>query len=627
MNALDYLKIVGSQLVLTGYRDKHNQLVDKVIYDIKIDVITDGLSRISFYMNNGVSHIDIPTSLTAMSDVELNNVKDGQTIIFNTTKGKWVNSTPALSSLSDVSLDDVKKSDVLMYDGDTWVNGISENTAYSSTTFVSSGDPYTNAISTLDTVLALLAPAKPSNLQNITLSIASSYSAVQTKTGITRTNITANTTPTITFTGGAFNAADGALAAELVRDNAGTKTTEQTLPIVFTTGSDKNKFASDASNNLKLTITEDYDYHAGVTGKSGFWMAFLAKIDVLSALTSYPKEEHQTSMTHSKTGKSTLTFYVDDAVTPTVTGAKVTIKTGNGTRRISGVPTLNTNDVIKTEYNVNNAIKAFYMASIAQATSNVTNTVTATESGIKTYGAVYAAVIDLTVAASKHTEDLSATMTGYNSQGTSASASGTIASSQTGKKLRIDTKSSESSRKVSGEGDLPSIGFGGTYDSTKLLTTDYLHELQMNNGLYQYPSGDYTNNYPVSGPNYNGLTGYRYVTFELEITAKQNITITFNNANASFNSKVLSNFKLQVLVKNADVPAQGTTGWVNGNAAYGSVTNPTANNDPALVMLTSTNTVKVVTFGQATKSGMCYIRIGMNETSGHKFSDITISAT
>jgi hypothetical protein len=629
MNELDYLKIVGSQLVLTGYRDKHNQLVDKVIYDIKIEDAGNGLSRLSFYLNNKTTHIDIPTSLASMKDVSFDTLVDGQTIIYNTTQGKWINSTPALSTLSDVALSTPKSKDVLLFEDGKWVNGVSENNTYGSTVFVSTGDAYTDAISTLDSVLALLAPAKPSDLRNISLSIPSSYSAIQTKTGITQAVVTDDTTPSLSFTGGAFDATTGTLSAELIADNAGVKAKSTTTSIQFTATSDKDKLASDTNNNIRLTITDDYDFHNGVVGKSGFWMAFLAKVDVLNALTAYPTEEHVVSMTHSKTGTSTLKLFVDNPATPSVTNGKVAIKTGTGSKRISGVPTLELGNVIKADFTVNNAIKTFYRPTIASASSTVTNTVSIIESGIKTYDAAYNATADLTIATNQHTEDLSAALVGYNSKGVSATANVTIASTQVGKKMRVDTKSVESKRRLSGDGELPTTGFGGVYDSTKNLATEYLHELQLIGGVYQYPSGDYTTNFPISGPNYNGLTGYRYATFMLDLTNSagvQNITVAFTGT-TGFNNKVLADFKLQVRVVNDTTPAQGTAGWVDGNAAYGAVINPNANNDPALVMISTTNTTKVVTFGQSTKKGICYVRIGMTNSSGYKFSDVTITAS
>jgi hypothetical protein len=628
MNELDYLKIVGSQLVLTGYRDKHNELVDKVIYDISVDVLDNGLSRITFHMNNSTSHIDIPTSLASMEDVEFTTLADGQTVIYSSEKGKWINSTPALSTLSDVVLTDVKTKDVLLFDGENWVNGISENTAYGSTVFVSTGDAYADAISTLDSVLALLAPAKPKNLRDVSMS-TTSYSAIQTKTGVSRTVVTDTTKPTFTLAEGAYDATTGGLVAELVVDQAGVKTTSTTSEIAFTLESDATKNISDSNNNIKLTITNDYDFHGTTVGKTGFWKAFTAKVDVLNTLPAYPTEEHQITMKHTKTGDSVLKFFVDNPATPTVSNAKIAVKTGTGSTRISGVPTLATNNVIKADWSVNNAIKTFYSATIANASSTVTNSVNVVESGIKTYDSVYNATADLTIATDNYTEDLSAALVGYNSKGVSATANATIASTQTGKKMRVDTKSNETKRKLSGEGDLPSTGFGGVYDSSKNLATEYLHELQLVGGLYQYPSGDYTSNFPISGPNYSGLTGYRYATFLLDLsnsTGIQNVTIAFSGT-TGFNSKVLANFKLQVRVVNTATPTKGTTGWVDGNAAYGAITNPNDNGDPALVMISTTNTTKVVTFGQSTKIGMCYVRIGMTNSSGYKFSDVTITAS
>jgi hypothetical protein len=71
--------------------------------------------------------------------------------------------------------------------------------------------------------------------------------------------------------------------------------------------------------------------------------------------------------------------------------------------------------------------------------------------------------------------------------------------------------------------------------------------------------------------------------------------------------------------------ATPTTGWVDANAAYPGVGNPTANGDPAMVTASSSAAVKLVTFGAAPKTGNVWVRVGIPAGSTKSFTRVTRS--
>jgi hypothetical protein len=599
MNALDYLKIVGSHVVLTAFRDRHNQLVDRIIYDIKVELNEDGSTRLDFYMNQRIVSVTIPTKLAQLQDVRLK--------------------------------EPLAVKDVLYFDGEYWTNGVAENNDYGNSTFIRYGDTYNIAFRTLDDILALLAPAKPQSLSAKALIIPGSYSAIQTSTNVLRSHVTSNTTPTITFTDGAYDGAAGDVSATLLIGGDSVIKTTSKITLTPEVGADIGKTVTDLGLNLRLTITEDYDFHAGIAGKQGFWIAFTANADVIKAL-PYQPEEHKASIIHSLTGKAELIFYTDDAILPVLSLTSVST-TAPGTTKISGVPTLITNDLIDISFRVNSAIRNFYRENIARVSSVATTlydfniSLTST----KVHGQVYDATRALPVNNNVYSEDVVFTFSGFNSRGEAGIAPGRV----TNKKIRVDTISKEN-RLTSGVGRLPAVGtYGTAYTTTKSaesLLAQGNEELQLVGGKYQYPSGDYTSNYPVAGPNYNSITsGFRYVTFAIDIVETSTVTIFFEGAE-NFSAYMNENKTLDSTKFSLQIKVDGskpTNGWLDGNLPYPGG-NPMLDNDGALI-LASTNTTannKDIAFGTANKTGKCYIRIGLNFQSSNKmkFSGIRVVA-
>jgi hypothetical protein len=616
--ALNQYKMDTLNLVKTGFMDKYNVLVDTIIYDVSalhFDYGTSGETILSFYTNVGQIDVRIPEDI------------------------------PSFSNIPGIAFTDLQPGDNFVYNGTNWINtsqaSYVENTDYLSNNFIVDNVDYNGNISTLDQILSLLAPPKPGNLSTKVLTLSTNYTAIQTKTGTVRNMVTNNQTPQIIFNpntatpastnNGAYNANSGVLTGQITKKQGTNPSTFVTPSITFTPASEAGHTATDSGNNITLDITDDFDFHYGVSGKAGFWYAFLSKVQVLSALTFYPDEEQNVLMTHSITGTSGLTFWIDDPTLPTVTS--IAISTGApGTTKISGVPTLVTGDLVRTQFSVNNAIKTFYPAAISETDSTWTSSSTSADSGIKTYNQVYPADLSVNVLTGKYIENIIMTCRAYNSIGQTSSNTGTIATTQAGRTMRIDTISNESARVTSGTGLYPATtsGYGIAYDSTQLLNIN--SELQMLGGEYRYPDFTYTTNYPIAGPNYSTFTGWRYVTFQLNVSSIQNVTVNFLGSNlasiVNMDGITLDPTKFSLHVRvDGSIPSNG---WIDGNTAYPGSGNPNNNNDPALAIAASTVTSKVVTFGSTVKTGTCYVRIGFFDTTkgaGYlKFTSVTLSA-
>src|SRR6266403_302379 len=652
MNPLDYLKMIGSNLGITAFRDKYNLLVDRTIYDVSAELNGTSGTVLTFYTNLDTIQVVVPISLASLTDIHLTNSQVGQTIIYNGTN--WVNSYPLLATLGDVELTNLQTKDVLLYNGTNWVNGISENNDYTSNIFINDGDTYTTTISTLDEILGLLAPSKPGNLSTKSLTVSPIYttspiSIIQSKTGTARTYITDDTTPIIEITpytntpastnNGVYNADAGVLNSVLIVDQGGSNTTFTTPGITFTTASEAGQSSIDIDTTHSLTVTDDFDYHFGVVGKQGFWKAFLSRVQILNPLTYYPTEQHNVSMTHSITGTSSLTFFIDDPSTPSITKLLIsTTATSPQPRHISGVPSLSTGDIINSQFVLHNAIKTFYNSKIVNVNSTWTTSVDALETGIKTYSSNYNANINVATLINKYTEDIVLTNNGYNSKyqtittGNFVQTTGAIATTQTSKKMKIDTVSNETIRKTSDTSLYPTSGYGNTFDSTKNIKTaiGYTEELLLINGLFRFPSNtdNFTTNWPEVGPDYssgmNSSSGYRWVTFDLGSHSNvPAIRFGFNTPTGftfdALTTKILDNMKVYVKCGTA-------TAWLDGNLAYNSGSfNVNTNGSGALDIGGSLNgtTNRRVTFG-GTVSGNIYVRIGIaNGITGISFASIT----
>ena len=85
-----------------------------------------------YYHNNAkyYSELSDPTAFANMSDVDFNNLQNGQVPVYNSTSQKWENGAggggaSSLGDLSDVSLENLQNFNQLLYDSETesWFNG------------------------------------------------------------------------------------------------------------------------------------------------------------------------------------------------------------------------------------------------------------------------------------------------------------------------------------------------------------------------------------------------------------------------------------------------------------------------------------------------------------------------
>lgn len=91
------------------------------------------------------SWVNPASAVSALTDVTLTSVQNGQTLVYNTSTSKWVNSTPSsnLDSLTDVTISSPQNNQTLVYNSSTgaWQNGVG-----GSTTTVSESAPSTPSV-------------------------------------------------------------------------------------------------------------------------------------------------------------------------------------------------------------------------------------------------------------------------------------------------------------------------------------------------------------------------------------------------------------------------------------------------------------------------------------------------
>lgn len=476
---------------------------------------------------------------------------------------------------------------------------------------IQTGDRVEDAFDKVENILFKLAPARPPNLSTKSLLLSSAYTANLQGTNTTITNaVTNNTTPTFPLVGGmvaanAFSDGDqGQMTASVDGANVGAR---QLTP------------SSDVGTYGALQITSDADFYVGQAGKAGFWNALLAQIVTTTPITTVGP--HTAQLQHTQTGNTpAFTFYVDDPVSPTgVSGTVV----ATGSVYISGVPALvggQSGSSVTLSATASNTVGRFYNSTrIFQGSGTGISAGNYTLPSSPLSESVQSASRAFSINAGSQSENASFTVTAFNSIGTS------VGSAITNTRIRMDSALDPANRVKSGFGQ---FGFDGTpYEASQSIATA-VEELQFLNGQFRYPTGNYTGSLPVPGPDYTSVApgaynNMRWVTFNMgSVTNAKNIRVNFSNA-VGFGSVLLSNFALYVRV-NGSTP---TVGWVDGNAAYPGVGDPTIDGAPALAVAESTTTSKLVTFGTAVKTGTVFVRIGIPAGDTKRFGGITITAT
>jgi hypothetical protein len=463
---------------------------------------------------------------------------------------------------------------------------------------VQAGDRHEDALDKIEVVLGKLAPSKPLNLSSATFALSgASYSAYMQGTNTQYSNVVNR----LMFTGystGFYDADNGILSGYINGILTGVRT--------LSTGSDIGTYSG-------LKITNDFDYWAGSPGKAGFWNCLNAQV---SPTTTMNTGFFSVRMGHSTTGPTAvLSGFCDAPLTP----SSVWTSSGTGActfRWIDGIISFATSDVVYTKFNVSNAVCAFYANPIAQLTCSQLSTTNIAPTGTPMSGATLTLSGNQTVNTSAYITGASITLTTYNSAGGTNSYA-------TPTNFRIDTVSSQpAQRRGAGTGRFPTTNYNLAYNNN--LSLDGTEELQLINGLLQHPPKVNYGAFIPSGLNYmniqtGGYSGCRWGMFDMgSISNASNIQVTFNTTTNFGASAVIADFLLYARVSG------GTNGWINGNTAYGGVGNPTNNDDPALVVGSSTATVKVITFGTAALTGPVYIRVGLPSGSNKTFASISM---
>jgi hypothetical protein len=472
-----------------------------------------------------------------------------------------------------------------------------------------SSTPIGTAIDRFNEVLLLLAPTPPSNWNGAISSIgfsSTSYSARALTSGSSVTIYT-DTTPDLTNsdTVGTQTSAKvdtSGLTFSLV-DNG---STIETVTLAGTATTIKS------TGNIRHSASGDP--YTGVSGKAGFWTG-ITDFSLAGSLPTVTASSSQRTLQLFHPGNDspeTFTYYIDSPLTVSITGLTASIP--SMTSYISGVPTLTTSDTVTSiGFSITNVSSYFYAASsvyqivaghIAGSTGDPNSIPTSyAETGTVTgkSGAVQASQFsDLS---------FSVVVRGRNSIGTYGATAGINSTGH-----RIDTTSNESSRKTSGSGSYPASGYNGVYDSSQSLVGTYTNELQLRNGIYVYPSVNYTS---VGGPNYSGASGTRWATFNLgTFTNNSAFTLTIVGS-----SGITSIGQANLLI---EIKIEGSSSWVDGDAAHDGVSSPGsgANGVAAVVVGSSTATSRRITFGSTVHSGSIIVRIGFTGT-GLQFTSLT----
>lgn len=450
----------------------------------------------------------------------------------------------------------------------------------------------------IKTQLEKLIPAPPQDLAGLNL-LMTLYTAKEAGTGTVVSNLTDDTTPDGSVTD-FYDGDAGVLTAEIDSVDEGNKT--------LSTSSDVGVYGA-------LHITVDEDPYAGQSGKEGFYKQLSAFIRATVALAV---GQHTYQLKHSLTGNSALlTFKVDDPQAVTTAIDQVVLPAL--TRYVSGVPSLAQGDGLTIDVTILDAVKTHYrngfigrIDEVGAAFNSLELTpgsVPSTDDPVVFNGNV------LSIVAGKYLEDLTVSVIGINSRGQVGAAT------QQAIQSRVDTKSDESIRVISGSGQYPASGYGGVYNSSQDLKSTYTEELQLLDKKFQRPAGNYTGNQPTAGPDYStGMgAGDRWVTFRFDNQFTSNSGFTLNLINASgFAGEETPDVKIYIKV-------EGVTGWLDANKAYPGVGSPSADGDAAMVFAQSTGTEKRVTFGGTTRTGTLYVRIGLPDGSVKNLENVTIT--
>lgn len=486
-----------------------------------------------------------------------------------------------------------------------------------------------NAVDNVNEMLLLLAPSPPLTswddvFNSFTITSASVYSAAPVGSP-TNVDYVVGNDQSVNFT-----LSVDSLAAEEAR-NATTGIFDLKLDAATMSSSSVTLDSNDDTGTYGLLYLEERDPYDGEAGKAGFWTG-VTLFTVGGATPSQTYEVDPKTLTFENPGANTpsLVFYTDNPISPVVTVNSFTLPDMDA--YVSGVPTLTSGKaVIGIDFDIDDAVSFFYnrlmwkitgtlVVDTAYAPPTIMPTTPTTETVQETGQST------TTMVGTGGSGVFSDTSFGFSIVGRSSNnASDTTAISVTSR--RIDTISIETSRKTSGTGGgtYPAAGFGDSYvSSTSLLSNDYVYELQLKNGIYQYPNTNYT---PIAGgANYTGLSELRWATFNIgSFTDNGSFVLTINGAN-NITSQEQTGLDLEIIIDGGS----GTDYWVDGNAAFSNGTEPgTVSNGQGAQDLgydDGTETVRKIEFGGPVYTGNIIVRIGWDSGYSFTFTSITASS-
>jgi len=481
--------------------------------------------------------------------------------------------------------------------------GIPSDTTYADGFFNYWTSNYTcsNAFDDINELLLKLLPSKPLDLSMIPLQFNNTYVAREELSAVIHDPCTDDTTPRA-FAENFYDGTDGDLSCDVDTIIHG---------IITLTAVDDTGLINDF-----LLVTDDSDPYFGQAGKEGFWFQLSADITPTAPL-SFAR--HDFAMHHSKTGTAAAHIWVDNPITATINTPASSLP-ALCSRYISGVPSLEVADIIGFTSQLLHAVGKHYHINFVATINSPQTSLTQFDPAVSPAENSIVNISDnVTVNNNVYSENITLNVVPYNSKEACAATN-----HPTG--ARVDTVSTEV-RVRSGSGQYPSNGitnadFGDVYNSnSSIKTIPYDTELQLLNGRFQRPTGDYTGNLPTAGPDYTtGMgTAMRYVTFEsISIVNKSGLNIVFNNTAGTWSGVETSGIEINVKV-------EGSTGWLDANLSYPGVGSPVNDGDLAMVFASSTSTVKRVTFGPTPRSGVVYIRIGIPNGSDKQFGDLTVT--
>lgn len=476
--------------------------------------------------------------------------------------------------------------------------------------------PIGTAIDRFNEMLLLLAPTPPGNWNNAISSISftnTAYTARALTTGIAEPKVYISTTPTLTDSdtvGTQTNAKVETAGLTFSLIDAGS--TIETVTLAGT--------ATPLKNTGNIRHSASTDPYLGIAGKAGFYTSIVDFSLGGTLPTITPSSSTRILELHHPGTDSPETFHyhIDSPLTVSITSITASIPSMSS--YISGVPTLTSSQTITAiGFSVSNVSSYFYAAtSVYQINAGLVAGSTGDPDNIPTsYGETGSVSGKSAAVLTNQFSDLSLTFTvrGRNSIGTYGSNTTFTSTSH-----RVDTVSNETSRKTSGSGSYPATGYTASYDSSQSLVGTYTEELQLRNGIYLYPTVNYTS---VGGPDYSSASGTRWATFNVgTFTNNSAFTLNFVGSSGISTSTGVTNLLVEIKI-------EGSSYWVDGDSAYSGVGNPgsTSNGVASVVVASSTATARRITFGAVTHSGSIIVRIGITGSgTGIQFGSVTATS-